>query len=421
MKMLLLLICYLLVLLLSLSSQSSSATAAEDDRVACVTGGSGYLALELTAQLLQLGWSVRATVRDLTRESSVAPLRELPFASGRLTLFEADLIAGSSNFVGCVAGASVVFHTASPFFTQDVTDPERELLEPALKGTEHVVGAALVADSVKKIILTSSIAATMSGSDDKGGACFNESDWNTKSTLQGRHTHGAGLDSYRYSKTAAERRFWEMISDPDLNPGLVQGAAILPSFIVGPPRSARTSGESATFMKMAMEGAVPYRGDSPMCDVRDVALAHIRAATVLSATSDGQHPARYIISSKRKVQRAQVLTWLNEKYPTFDVAKDLKSPIFAATSLPIMFCPTNLHKIGMAQLEQQQRSDDNLNREKDAIAAVSYLPAAEELPIMNLRDVKTSLLDMADAMVNLVKSVSPRMRAKHQVEEENEL
>ena len=172
-----------------------------DEKIACVTGATGYLGMELTAQLLELGYEVRGTVRDLSREK-VAPLRQLPGAPERLVLLQADLLAGHSDFVPCVAGASLVFHTASPFVTKGISDPEHQLVAPALRGTEHVVGAALVADTVKRIVLTSSIAATMSSADDKGGLCFDESDWNVKSTLEGRPEKGGGLDAYRYSKTS---------------------------------------------------------------------------------------------------------------------------------------------------------------------------------------------------------------------------
>ena len=386
-----------MMFLLFVASASATSPPPAAGTVACVTGATGYLGLELTAQLLRLGYEVRGTVRDLST-AKVAPLLALPGAAARLELMQADLLAGPSDFVACVAGASVVFHTASPFATKGITDPERQLVAPALRGTEHVVGAALVADSVQTIVITSSIAATMSGAADKGGACFDETDWNVKSTLAGRPENGGGLDSYRYSKTVAERRFWEMIADPDWNPRGVAAAAILPSFIVGPPRSKRTSGESATFMKMAMEGKVPYRGDTPMCDVRDVAFAHIRASTRPGAASGrlpvafravDLAPFRYIISSKKKVQRSEVLRWLKVQYPHYTIAED--GPVKPASAT--IFCPTNLGKIGMAQ----DSNDDIAEAEPPG-------------PVLSFRTSKSSILEMANSMLTKVNSVFPRPR-----------
>ena len=52
---------------------------------------------------------------------------------------------------------------------------------------------------------------------------------------------------------------------------------MLPAFIVGPPRTDRTDGESLGNMVAALSGATPPRGDTPMVDVRDVAAAHVAA------------------------------------------------------------------------------------------------------------------------------------------------
>ena len=77
-----------------------------------------YIATELVKQLLEKGWNVRGTVRSLKNEDKVAHLRVLSEAlPGKLTLHEADLLQEGS-FDEVVAGADIVFHTASPFFTK---------------------------------------------------------------------------------------------------------------------------------------------------------------------------------------------------------------------------------------------------------------------------------------------------------------
>ena len=54
-------------------------------------------------------------------------------------------------------GADFVFHTASPY-TFDVEDFERDLVEPALKGTKNVLASvAKSKDSVRRVVLTSSV------------------------------------------------------------------------------------------------------------------------------------------------------------------------------------------------------------------------------------------------------------------------
>merc|ERR1712060_393006 len=89
---------------------------------------------------------------------------------------------------------------------------------------------------------------------------------------------------------------------------------ILPSFIVGPPRTPRSDGESLRSMKQALEGEMPHRSDTPMVDVRDCAAAHILA----SETSAAQGK-RFLTSSERAMTRARLLQLLRLRHPEIDV------------------------------------------------------------------------------------------------------
>ena len=356
-----------MLLLYLLAILTSSVVSSTPRPIACVTGGSGFLGLEVVSQLLERGFLVRATVRDPMSRRKVKPLRELGHQS-QLTIVQADLLQGVESFKECVAGAKFLFHTASPFQTKNITNPDEQLVQPALRGTEAAVGAALLSPTIKYIIITSSIAATMSSSQDKNGDCFTEMDWNIKSTAE-----AGGLDAYRYSKTVAEKRFWEMLDQVERK---IEGAAILPSFIIGPQRTTRIDGESATFIKMALEGVVPYRGDTAMCDVRDVALAHIHVAEMMMSNSNhdnnarrSQEKRRYIISSETAVRRSSVLTWLRNEYPQYSIAGGDETSIRAAAAAATipkqrLFCPTNLKDI-------QMHDGLNMHEPKDSILAMA--------------------------------------------------
>ena len=56
-------------------------------------------------------------------------------AAGTLTLHEAELLVDGS-FDEVVKGSRIVFHTASPFFIKAEKDAQKELIEPALVGTQ---------------------------------------------------------------------------------------------------------------------------------------------------------------------------------------------------------------------------------------------------------------------------------------------
>ena len=84
--------------------------------------------------LLENGYKVRGTVRSLTSKDKYSHLLDLPHAKENLELMEADLLVDGS-FDQVVKGSVAVFHTASPFFF-GATDPQKQLIEPALNGQE---------------------------------------------------------------------------------------------------------------------------------------------------------------------------------------------------------------------------------------------------------------------------------------------
>jgi nucleoside-diphosphate-sugar epimerase len=57
-----------------------------------------------------------------------------------------------------VEGCDGVFHTASPVLIKDITDPQAEVIDPAVNGTLNVLASCAKAQT-KKVVLTSSISA----------------------------------------------------------------------------------------------------------------------------------------------------------------------------------------------------------------------------------------------------------------------
>ena len=58
-------------------------------------------------------------------------------------------------------GADFVFHTASPFI-REVTDPQKQLIGPAVNGTKNVLSSvAKHKDTIKRVVLTSSFACEL--------------------------------------------------------------------------------------------------------------------------------------------------------------------------------------------------------------------------------------------------------------------
>src|SRR5580765_4206043 len=126
------------------------------DKPVCVTGASGFIAAHIVRELLERGYRVRGTVRSLRQPGKYTFLTQLPGAADRLELVEADLLAPGS-YDAAVAGCDVVMHTASPYLI-DVKDPQRDLVDPAVKGTLNVLTSAKAA-GVGRVVLTSSMSA----------------------------------------------------------------------------------------------------------------------------------------------------------------------------------------------------------------------------------------------------------------------
>ncbi|NCD43390.1 MAG: NAD-dependent epimerase/dehydratase family protein [Bacteroidia bacterium] len=245
-----------------------------------VTGATGYIASWIIKKLLDEGCTVHATVRDLSDTTKYGHLITMADASpGNLQLFEADLLKEGS-FVDAMQRCELVLHTASPFIIRKTADPQHQIVDPAVKGTENVLHTASATDTVKRVVLTSSVAAIYNDAIDLQSTpmkIFTEKHWNTSASVS--------YDPYSYSKTMAERRAWEITADAawDLvvvNPGLVMGPSLTP----------RTDSTSIDLMRSLFNGT--YKSGIPefyfgIVDVRDVAQAHINAGLLYEA--QGRH------------------------------------------------------------------------------------------------------------------------------------
>lgn len=279
-----------------------------------LTGASGYIGKHIALQLLNQGYEVRASVRNLSKSSevinAVTPhLLDKSNIEARLTFVELDL-EKDSGWGAALKGVDVLMHTASPFPIASPKD-ENDLIRPAVDGTLRALNAAKSA-GVKRVVLTSSNAAVYGVDLPAGKAAYDETLWTDV-------THPIGRVAYTKSKTLAEKAAWEFIKNlaPEIalttiNPVLVLGAPLDNNF-----------GSSISVIERIMKGKDPMLPDLkfPIVDVRDVAQMHVKA--INSDAAKGER----ILASSGTYSFVGIAKLIKSIYPK-SKAKTIQAPTF---------------------------------------------------------------------------------------------
>ncbi|KAK7850544.1 tetraketide alpha-pyrone reductase 1 [Quercus suber] len=330
-----------------------------EEKVVCVTGASGYIASWLVKLLLQSGYTVKATVRDTKDLKKTEHLLALDGAKERLKLFKADLLDEGSfdsavdgcqalatnnlafqlnslhlystedlkktehllaldgakerlklfkadlldegSFDSAVDGCQGVFHTASPVL-MTASDPQSQLIDPAVKGTLNVLRSCAKVPSIKRVIITSSMASVMfNGKTLSPDVVIDETWFSDPISCEKLKLW------YMLSKTLAEEAAWKFAEENDID--LV---AINPGLVIGPLIEPTLGFSLETFLNLVKGTEVFPDGMCILVDVRDVANAHIQAFEIPAASG------RYCIVAK-VIHYFEVFKILHGLYPTFNL------------------------------------------------------------------------------------------------------
>ena len=236
------------------------------DRI-LVTGLSGFIASHVTALLLDQGFAVRGTVRNLIKgQRIVDALSKAGTDVSRLELVEADLDS-DTGWKSAVADCRFVQHIASPFPLDAPVN--REALVPAARaGAMRVVEQALGA-GVERVVMTSSMVA-MIGQPGRGATmAVTEADWSDPEWKP--------MTAYPVSKTRAERAVWDYAKASGLSGRIT---TICPGLVFGPD-TYKNGGASLKLLRGLLDGDMPMapKVAYPIVDVRDLASTHVKAMT----------------------------------------------------------------------------------------------------------------------------------------------
>jgi dihydroflavonol-4-reductase len=279
-----------------------------------LTGAGGYIGKHVALQLLNKGYDVRASVRDLKRSQEVKDAITPHLAPGvnlekALTFVLLDLNK-DSGWDEALAGVDVLMHTASPF---PIASPknEDEIIRPAVDGTLRALRAAKAA-GVKRVVLTSSVAAIYGCDLPTGVSEFDETMWTDV-------THPVGSVAYTKSKTLAEKAAWDFIKSEASDIALT---TINPVLVMGAPLD-RHYGSSISVVERVLKGKDPMLPDLRfgIVDVKDVAKMHIECIDVKSTF--GQR----ILASSGTLSFVQIAEIIKSAYPE-SKTKTGKAPNF---------------------------------------------------------------------------------------------
>ena len=264
----------------------------------CVTGAAGFIAGHVIVDLLDEGHTVHATVRNLgddAKRSHLDVLREQH--PGRLELFEADLLEPGS-LDAALEGCDALIHTAAAVMLA-APDPQKQIIDVAVNGTQNVLDSVARVPSVKRIVMTSSIAAIISY--DEQDKTYTEDDWCTSDDIH--------VNPYGMGKAQSERLLWEFV---DKHADRVQAVAINPSVVIGPPLAKHHIRSSLAFIRDLVGWTYPACAPIRLhlVDVGDVAKGHVRSLT--SEKAVGQR----MIFSDRQMSMLEVSKVLSRSYET---------------------------------------------------------------------------------------------------------
>ncbi|KAJ5884645.1 hypothetical protein N7495_009155 [Penicillium taxi] len=272
-----------------------------------LTGGSGFIAAHILQALLERGHFVVTTVRSAAKGDKIlAAYPNTP--QEKLSYVIVEDIAADGAFDEAVKydpPFEFVIHTASPFHHK-FADP-LDLLNPAVNGTKGILKAIKAhAPSVKRVVV------------------YDETSWNP---VTWDEAIAERSKTYRGSKKFAEKAAWDFIEKE--NPGF-DLATINPPLVYGPVvhhleglsrlnTSNQTIGEFVQGKHTADE--LPPTGTLLWVDVRDLALAHVKAIEIPEAGGNRFFVTAGYCSTKRIVDA------IRQRLPELAASRLPKNPI----------------------------------------------------------------------------------------------
>ncbi|KAK1537687.1 dihydroflavonol-4-reductase [Colletotrichum paranaense] len=301
-----------------------------------LTGGSGFIALHIIKVLLEQGHSVITTVRSQAKADIISQSFSgySPDKLGFVFVPDVGQLGAFDEAVRSDPPFDAVIHTASPV-TYEVKNIQADLINPAINGTTNILQAIKAgAPTVKRVVITGSFVSMLDMS--KGlrpGHTYDETDWSPITAEEALANPASG---YAASKTFAEKTAWNFQSEESPSFTL---SVILPPLVFGPALQRLNNLDSLSesnqfirsFFNGSMNNEIPAAEYPVFADVRDIALAHVRAMEEPEAgnkrlfVANGHFSNRDIIGIIRKRSAKYRVSLPSEHLPGGELPEDVFS------------------------------------------------------------------------------------------------
>lgn len=262
--------------------------------IVAVTGANGFIASWIVDALLRDGYTVHACVRDVDNPLKVDHLkaREKLHNNGKLVFFTGDLFKEGS-YDAAFRDADIVMHTAAVVEIGSVKNPQKQIVDPSVKGLANVLRSVEKCPGIRQYIHTSSVAAVHNMNDSRR---YSEKDWCTYSRLSN--------DAYGFAKTKAEKGVWKWAEEHRD----VEISVLNPSVVLGDVMTKAHTKASTYFTREALYNNALPPVHMSFVDVKDVAQAHLSCIGNESAYHE-----RFIVSNDEGITYAPDLGKIAQK------------------------------------------------------------------------------------------------------------
>lgn len=258
-----------------------------------IIGGSGFIGSHTTKKFVKEGYHVDVGVTDILKKEKYQHLLEMGY-SDQITFSELN-VENKEQLGEFAQRCEIIVHGGTPFKLA-VDNPQTELFDPTVKGTENFLEVIQNTPGIKKVVFIASVAGWNTNFPmPAGNKTFSDTYDETGTRYKSAESH-----PYAQAKFIANQTVLQFIKENPIVPFEI--STVSPVAVMGKSLSQREDATSTGLQFLIKNKMAPddffqnlYDNDVPFAivDVRDVAKGIFKVAT-----TKGLHGKDYLFSSE---------------------------------------------------------------------------------------------------------------------------